>query len=290
MKIHFLLNQRVHPEPNAIFAAAMRMLERRGFAVSSSIAEEQLCAPDRLKLDHDLYVLKSQTELSLSLAGIAHDRGGRFLNPYPACAMLQNKIVAANRLADAGVPVPRSWVTGDFRLLRELASMMPLIIKPYRGHRGAGIRVVRSPDELAGIPAQELPMLVQQFIAGTGDDLKVYVVGERVFAVRKPFSSTSFRGTGVPCEVSSSVRDIALRCGRAFGLGLYGLDVVEGSDGPVVVDLNYSPGYRGVPDVAPLIASYIEGFVRGRTTLPAVLPPLRTPVSPRTQLLARMAT
>lgn len=290
MKIHFMLNQRVHAEPNAIFAAAIRMLERRGFAVSGWIAEEQLCAPEHLSLDHDLYVLKSQTELSLSLAGILHDRGARFLNPYPACAMLQNKIVAANRLARAGVPVPRSWVTGDFSLLRNLASTLPLIIKPYRGHRGAGIRVVRGPGELAGIPAQALPMLAQQFIPGTGDDLKVYVVGEQVFAVRKPFSSKSFRSTGVPCEVTPPVRDIALRCGRAFGLGLYGLDIIEGPDGPVVVDLNYSPGYRGVPEVAPLIASYIEEFACGHTTLPAVLPSLNTPSSPRSERLAEMAT
>jgi ribosomal protein S6--L-glutamate ligase len=289
MKIHFFLNQRVHAEPNAIFAAAMRMLERRGFAVSGWIAEEQLCAPEHLNLDQDLYVLKSQTELSLSLAGILHDRGARLLNSYAACAMLQNKIVAANRLARAGVPVPRSWVTGDFSLLRKLASKMPLIIKPYRGHRGAGVHLVRNPDELAGIPAHGLPMLAQQFIPGTGDDLKVYVVGEQVFAVRKPFSSKSFLGTGVPCEVTPSVRDIALCCGRAFGLGLYGLDIIEGPDGPVVVDLNYSPGYRGVPDVAPIIASYIEDFACGRTTLPAVLPPMSTSKSPRPELLAEIA-
>jgi ribosomal protein S6--L-glutamate ligase len=288
MKIQFLLNQRVHPEPNPIFAAAISMLKCRGFTVSSGIAEEQLCAPDGLRPDHDLYVLKSQTELSLSLAGILHDRGGRFLNPYSACAMLQNKIVAANRLADAGVPVPRSWVTGDFSLLREIASMMPLIIKPYRGHRGAGIHVVRSPDELAGIPTEKLPMLAQQFISGKGEDLKVYVVGDQVFAVRKPFSAKSFSAIGKPCAVTPLVREIALRCGRAFGLGLYGLDIIEGPDGPVVVDINYSPGYRGVPDVAPLIARYVEDYACGRTTLPAILPPLGTPRAPRPELVAEV--
>ena len=289
MKIQFLLNQRVHAEPNPIFAAAIRLLDRRGFSVRSGIAEEQLCAPDSLRPDHDLYVLKSQTELALSLAGILHDRGARILNPYPACAMLQNKIIAANRLADAGVPVPRCWVTGDFSLLRELASMMPLIIKPYRGHRGAGIHVVRSPDELAGIPSQDLPMLAQQFIAGNSEDLKVYAVGEHVFAVRKPFSTKSFSAVGEPCAVTPLVREIALRCGRAFGLGLYGIDIIESAQGPVVVDLNYSPGYRGVPDVAPLIARYIEDFACGRTDLPVTLPPLSPPRSQRAEPLAQVA-
>jgi ribosomal protein S6--L-glutamate ligase len=170
------------------------------------------------------------------------------------------------------VPAPRSWVTGDFSLLRELASSMPLIVRFQRARREACFRVVHGPDGLAGIPPQEQPMLVQQFFAGTGDALKVYVVGEQVFAVRKPSSRKDDRGIGAPCAVTPSVRDIALRCGRAFGLGVYGIDIIDGTDGPVVVELNHSPGFRGVPDVAPLLARYIEDFVRGRTILPAVLP------------------
>ena len=129
-------------------------------------------------------------------------------------------------------------------------------------------------------------MLVQQFIAGTGEDLKVYVVGEKVFAVRKPFSATSFGVPGVPCAVSSLVRDIALRCGRAFGLGLYGVDIIESAAGPVVVDLNYFPGYKGVPDAAALIAGYIEDYACGRTTLPDTLPALGSPREQRAVPLA----
>jgi ribosomal protein S6--L-glutamate ligase len=281
MKIHFFLNERVHAEPNPIFAEAILMLGRRGYAVSSWIAEEQLCPADDFAVDNDLYVLKSQTELSLSLAGILHHRGAHILNPYPACAALQNKIVAANRLAQAGVPLPRSWVTGDLRLLRDLVSRMPLIAKPYHGHRGAGIRVLRTPDEVLEIARPEQPMLVQEYIPNSGADLKIYVIGGEVFGVRKPFSETSFTGTGVPCAVSLAVRDIALRCGRAFGLGMYGLDLVEGPDGPVVVDLNFSPGFRGVPDAASYIARYIEDYACGRRTLPIELEPLGAPRAPQ---------
>lgn len=275
MKIQFLLNERVHAEPNPIFAAAIALLRERGFSVSSAIAEEALLSPDAFDVEHDLYVLKSQTELALSVAGLLHDRGARFVNPYQACALLQNKITAAGRLAASGVPVPRSWVTGDPALLRKLASVHPIVVKPYRGHRGAGVVVIRSPADLAALPAPAQPMLVQQFIAGTGGDLKVYVAGDHVFAVRKPFSGSSFLGTGVPCAVTAQVRDIAVRCGRAFGLGLYGIDIIESPNGPVVVDLNYSPGFRGVADAASPIARYIEDFAHGRRTLPLTPPPLR---------------
>ena len=101
-------------------------------------------------------------------------------------------------------------------------------------------------------------MLVQEHIPGPGEDLKVYVVGDQVFAVRKPFSETSFAVPGRPVRVDAEVRALALRAGRALGLGLFGLDVIESPDGPVVVDANYFPGYKGVPDAGRLIGEYID--------------------------------
>jgi MFS family permease len=267
MKLYFLLVRRVPPVPSPILLEVFDLLSRRGFVVETGIAEEMVTRPGHLRPGHDLYVLKSHTELSLSLAGILHAQGARMLNPYECCVSTQNKIVASRRLRRAGVPTPRTWVTGDFELLGELVEGTPLVLKPYRGHRGAGIQIVRDRAALAAIPPPEDPMLVQEHVSGTGEDVKVYVVGEQVFAVRKQFSAQSFAVPGRPSTVSPELRDIALRCGQALGLGLYGLDVIETPRGPVVVDLNYFPGYKGVPDVAPLIAEYIEGYALGRYTL-----------------------
>jgi ribosomal protein S6--L-glutamate ligase len=272
--IHFLLNERVHPVPNPTFVRAMALLEERGCTVTSGIPEEALLCPDRLVAEHDLYVLKSQTELALSVAGVLHDLGGRFANPYPACALAQNKITAASRLARAGVPVPRCWLTADMARLQALAAERPIIVKPYRGHRGAGVVIAQRPEDLAGIRLGELPMLVQEFIPGAGGDLKIYVVGTQVFGVRKSFSADSFRATGMPVPVSREVREIALRCGQAFGIGLYGIDIIESADGPVVVDFNHSPGFRGVPDAAPLIARHIEDLLRASADLSPTAPAL----------------
>ena len=271
MRLYFLLVRRVPPVPSPVLVEVYERLERRGFRVEGGIAEELLDRVDLLRPEHDLYLLKSHTELSLSIAGALHARGGRFLNPYPSCASAQNKIVSTRRLAAAGVPVPRTWVTGDFELLRAVAATTPLIVKPYLGHRGIGIHVVRTPADLGLLEAGETPVVVQEYFEGAGEDVKVYVVGEDVFAVRKPFSPTSFTVAGRPCEVSSELREIALGAGRALGLGLYGLDVVEAPHGPVVVDVNYFPGYKGVPGAAACIASYIERYARGeiRLELPA---------------------
>jgi len=267
MRLYFLLVRRVPPVPSPVLLEVFNLLTQRGFVVNSGIAEEMLVRSDRLAPAHDLYILKSHTELSLSLAGILHSQGAAMLNPYPSCIATQDKIMASRRLYMAGVPTPRCWVTNDLALLKPIVAERPIIIKPYRGHRGMGIHIVNSPTELAALPQPDVPVLIQEFIPGSGEDIKVYVVGDEVFAVSKPFTADSFTRPGRPYPVSPALRTIALRCGKTFGLGLYGLDVIDGPEGPVVVDLNYFPGYKGVPDVAPLIADYIEGYANGRYVL-----------------------
>jgi ribosomal protein S6--L-glutamate ligase len=263
-RIHFILVRRVPPVPSPVLPEVFALLERRGFSVGSSIAEEHLWRADHLQAEHDLYVLKSHTELSLSLAGVLHAQGARILNPYRSCVAAQDKIVAFRLLREAGIPAPRTWTAGEPALLRELLPEGPLVVKPFRGHRGHGVRVVRDERDLTPVSSALGPLVIQERVEGTGEDLKVYVVGEEVFAVRKPFSPDSFTKPGRPSAVSSEVRTIALRCGEVFGLGLFGLDLIEGPDGPVVVDLNHFPGYKGVPGAAALIADYIAGFAEGR--------------------------
>jgi ribosomal protein S6--L-glutamate ligase len=262
-----MLVRRVPPVPSPVLVEVFHLLERRGFVVHSGIAEEMVQRPDELAVEHDLYVLKSHTELALSLAGVLHHQGARILNPYPSCNAIQNKIVTSRLLRAAGIPAPASWVTGDLKLVREAAERGPLILKPYLGHRGQGLHIVRDPDELAALPAPEHPVIVQEYIEGSHEDLKIYVVGDEVFGVRKPFSPTSFTRSGRPAALDPAIKALALRCGRALGLGLYGMDLVESDRGAWVVDVNTFPGYKGVPGIAPKIAAYIARYALGQITL-----------------------
>jgi ribosomal protein S6--L-glutamate ligase len=280
MRLFLMLAYCHNSDPwNPVLTELIRRLEWRGVQVDVGIAQDVVLQPAQMLMLYDLFVLKSHSNLWLSLAGVLHGQGARILNPYPSCMAVQNKIVAIQRMQATGIPIPDTWVTGDLNLLRPIAAQKPLIVKPYIGGRGAGLYMVRHPDELTAIPPPKEPVLVQEFVPGSGEDLKVYVIHDQVFAVRKPFSPNSYLVSGRPCPVSAQVREIALNCGKAFGLGLYGLDIIEGPNGPVVVDLNYFPSYKGIPGAADILSEYIVNYAYGERpdlvldeTLPAAVP------------------
>jgi ribosomal protein S6--L-glutamate ligase len=274
MKVRFLLVQRVPPVPSPVLVEVEQILRGRGHRVDGVIVEELVQRLDRVRVEADLYVVKSHTELTLSLAGALHARGARMLNPCLSCQTVQDKIQAFAELQAAGLPVPRSWVTGSLDRLTSVMGQHALVVKPHRGHRGAGVLIARDPAVLASMPPLQSPVIVQQFIVGPGQDLKVYVVGDQVFAVRKPFTPDSFTRPGRPVDVNSNLHDIALRVGAVLGLGLYGMDVIESDQGPVIVDVNYFPGYKGVPGIAIPIADYIDRYARGAIELS-----IRSPVA-----------
>jgi ribosomal protein S6--L-glutamate ligase len=267
MRIRFLLARRIPDGPSQIVLAVARILARLGFDVESVIAEEVLQRPEEMGAEADLFVLKSYTPLSLTLAGVLDAAGARVLNPYRACAAARNKILAAQVLHGAGIPTPRSWVTANLALLAPAAREIPLVVKPCMGWRGEGVRIVHGEAELLALPVPQEPMLVQELIPGPGEDLRVYVAGDEVFATRKPFSRTSYSIPGQEVPVTDEVRRIALRCGEAFGLALYGLDIIESPDGPRVVDVNYFPGYKGISRAAEAVASYIARYAQGSVSI-----------------------
>lgn len=272
MRIELLLVRRVPDRPSPLLLELADRLRRRGHVVSGFIVEDSLLPADPGR-DETLYLLKSHTEAALSVAAALDARGARIFNPLRACTTAQDKVLANQRLAAAGVAVPETWVTGTPSAALPLLDDGPVVVKPVRGHRGADVHVVATPEELAGVPASAGPVVVQRHVAGPGHDLKVYVAGERIWAVRKKFDRASFARPGRPVPVTRAVHEMAGRICEVSGLGLFGFDVIEGPDGPVVVDLNYFPGYKGCEGVAGPMTDYLHRIATGALA-PPVLPDL----------------
>ena len=213
---------------------------------------------------HDLYVLKSGTDLALSLAGALHARGATIVNPYPAAVACRDKVVATRVLQEAGVPIPQTWVTTRPRELGGLLAGGPLVCKPARGSQGRGVSILRTEADLAELPATASePLIVQRWHRPDGPDRKLYLIGDQVFGVLRPFPARTYEEKlGEPYPVSAELRDIVLRCGAAFDLQLCGVDVVESDGRPYVVDFSSFPGFKGVPDVALRLADHLYGRAR----------------------------
>lgn len=260
MRIAFILTRRVPDVPSPVVSRVQRLLAGAGHDVTGWIPEDQALRSDTLVNEADLYVLKSHTELALSYAGAIGAQGTPVFNPYSACLLAQDKVAASCRMRQVSVPTPDTWLIDHPGKAAGLLAEGPLIIKPYRGHRGMGVHKVTTLEELNAVPRASVPLIAQRYVHGRGEDLKVYVAGPHVWAVRKKFDSMSFTRPGQPVMVAAEVKEIAARIRTGFGLELFGYDVIESPDGPQVVDINYFPGYKGCQDPAPRIAESIERF------------------------------
>lgn len=233
-------------------------LRARGAVVEARYPEKELVDLGRLEPSHDLTVLKSGSDLALSLAGALAGRGATVLNPYLVAAALRDKILATRRLQAAGVPVPETWVTADTASLAPLLAAGPLVVKPYRGSQGRGVRVVREAGELAGEQGEGSLVFAQRYHEPDGVDRKIYCIGGELFGVLRNWPPKSYEEKlGQPFEVSPELRTIVARCGEAFGIDLFGVDIVISEGRPWVVDMQAFPGFKGVPDAARRLSDYI---------------------------------
>lgn len=251
-------------------AEVIERLRARGAIVDVLLPDDGPIDIAELRPAHDLYVLKSRTPVALAVAAVLDARGARAVNPYRASAIARDKIASTAILAAAGIKVPASFATGEPARLVAAAPSTALWLKPYRGSRGAGVtrlplaqaRSLPAPRDVDGLP---LPAFAQVDVPTTGADLKVYVVGERLWGVSRVFPArTPAEKAGIPAIVSGSVRDAALRCGQVLGLELYGVDVVGAGADRAIVDVNAYPGYKGAAGAAAAIADHLLARARGR--------------------------
>src|SRR5437870_13481135 len=91
---------------NPIIKLAVHLLSGRGLEVELIHPEKQLISLSRVRVESDLYLLKSGSDLALSLGGALHALGAATLNPYPTVARMRNKIIVTRLLRAAGVPTP----------------------------------------------------------------------------------------------------------------------------------------------------------------------------------------
>ena len=246
---------------NPVVGEAIRLLRSRDVIVDLIVPEQGVTELATLRVEHDLYLLKSGTELALSVAGALHALGATTLNPYPAVAQLRNKFIVTRVLQQAGIPTPATYLAFNPPELAPLLDDGPLMVKPYLGVRGEGVRVIRQRRELDELPSKA-PTLAQRFHPPDGPDHKLFCIGGALFGVRRPWPLRTYEDKlGEPFRPDAALRELGERCGGAFGIDLFSMDVIFSRGQPYVVDINKFGSYMGVPDGPRLLADYFAAAV-----------------------------
>lgn len=187
--------------------------------------------------------------------------GSRTPNPAEAILRARDKLLAHQVLAAHGIDMPVTVFGDSPDDTDDLLAMLgppPHVIKLTSGSQGAGVMLTEklsasrgAVEALRGLNAD---FVMQEFIAEAGGaDLRCFVVGECVVAAMQrqapegDFRSNLHRGgTAVPIAPTMQEIDVALRAARAIGLGVAGVDLIRSRRGPLVMEVNSTPGLEGI--------------------------------------------
>ena len=208
----------------------------------------------------DAVISRDRSLMGLFLLDWAEKMGLPAVNPRAAIEKVRNKAEMTGALVAAGIPMPETVVCRTIEQLWHLRpSFFPFLVKPNFGDNAAGIQMAIERFDLRGIrPSDESVVLVQKFVPNDGTDLKLYVAGERVWAVRK--KSPWPRGGRSGCSqvpLDRDMRWIARECGHVLGLDVYGVDALPTSHGIQVLEVNEFPNFTGVEEAPQAIADIL---------------------------------
>ena len=221
-------------------------------------------------------------------------------NTSDAIMIARDKLRCHQLLAAEGIGLPSTVFGDNPDDTHDLLAMLgppPHVIKLNEGTQGAGVMLTEKPsasrsviEALRGLYAN---FLVQEFVAeAKGADLRCFVVGDRVVAaMRRQAPAGDFRsnlhrgGSAKGVRASAVEQEVAIRAAQVVGLGIAGVDLIRSKRGPLVLEVNASPGLEGIEaasgvDVAGAVIDHIRARHRARTSRPAGNGKARTERSP----------
>jgi ribosomal protein S6--L-glutamate ligase len=201
----------------------------------------------------------------------------------------RDKLRATQRLLRDGIGIPpTAFVRCNRDILPAIASVggAPVVVKLLEGTQGVGVILAHSEKVAESIietlRSARQNVIIQKFVAESrGRDIRAIVVGDRVVAAMRrqarypEFRSNMHRGgSAEPVALEAAYERTAIRAARTIGLHVAGVDMLEAQGGPLVTEVNASPGLEGIEtvtgvDVAREIIEFVEERVRAAPAAPA---------------------
>jgi len=221
--------------------------------------------------------------VSVTFYGCAVLRQFEMMGTYPlnesvAITRSRDKLRSLQIMARAGIGLPLTGFAASTQNTQDLIQIVggaPLVVKLLEGTQGQGIVLAETRkaaetiiDAFRQLRAE---FLVQEFIKEAGgSDIRAFVVGDKVVAAMMrsakegEFRSNLHRGgTAKIIRLTPEERSTALRAAKKMGLNVAGVDILRSNHGPVVMEVNSSPGLEGIEkatnkDIATLIIQFLE--------------------------------
>ena len=199
--------------------------------------------------------------------------GMLIINPPLSIERSVDKYHTLALLEEHGLPVPRTAVTESYeealKCFHELGE--DVVMKPLFGSRGIGSTRISDSDIAARvfrtISFHRGVLYLQEFIPHGVSDIRAFVVGDRVIASMHRIAETwktnvSLGAKPVSINLDNELKNLAVKAAKVIGCKVTGVDILEGPKGPVVVELNSQPGWRGLQSVTKInIADEIIGYI-----------------------------
>jgi len=202
--------------------------------------------------------------------------GKPMLNSARSLDYTKNKFLSLQILAKSGIPVPETLMTHSHATVKETIKKLgglPVVLKLFRGSQGKGVMLgenIASVDSiLTAVWAIGFDIILQKYLKETrGEDIRILVLGNEVIASMKrtpakgDFRSNIHQGGSVrKVVITEKEKQMALNATRALGLKLAGIDIMRTRKGPLVLEVNSSPGFEGLEKITGLnIARKIVDF------------------------------
>lgn len=201
------------------------------------------------------------------------------VNDSVAITRARDKLRSLQLLSKKGIGLPITGFAHSLDEIKDLIKMVggpPLVIKFLEGTQGIGVILVETTKAarsvLEAFLGLKVNIMVQEFIEEAGSaDIRCFVVGGKVVAAMKRQSESpeEFRsnlhrgGIATPVDITGEERNMAIRCARIIGLNVAGIDIVRSNRGPLIMEVNASPGLEGIEkttgiDVADEVIQFIE--------------------------------
>ena len=196
----------------------------------------------------------------------------------------RNKVRTLQIMSRKGIPIPETLFAINPDNIKEQIEILggaPVIIKLQEGTQGLGVILAETKKSAKSIIdtfyKMDTSILIQEYIQeSNGEDIRIFVVGNKIVASMKrtseigEFRSNVHRGGGAEAiKLSSKEQYIALNATKHLGLGVAGVDLIHSKKGPLLIEVNASPGLQGIEaatgvNIAKEIILFVERNGRHR--------------------------